>query len=108
MPPSALQATSAASGRDTHASNGRRTLATGGPACAGGRRAVQCLEAVWRRSGVFPARHALKACTAARHRGTDHVMSDARSMTPRLPEPKLLIDGESVAPEGGTIPVTNP
>ena len=36
-------------------------------------------------------------------------MSDARSMTPRLPEPKLLIDGESVAPlEGGTVPVTNP
>ncbi|MGZ6078895.1 MAG: aldehyde dehydrogenase family protein, partial [Myxococcaceae bacterium] len=29
-------------------------------------------------------------------------------MTPRLPEPKLLIDGESVAPDGGTIPVTNP
>ena len=36
-------------------------------------------------------------------------MSDARSMTPRLPEPKLLIDGESVAPlDGGTVPVTNP
>ena len=36
-------------------------------------------------------------------------MSDARSMTPRLPEAKLLIDGESVAPaERGTIPVTNP
>ena len=36
-------------------------------------------------------------------------MPDARSMTPRLPEPKLLVDGESVGPaEGGTIPVTNP
>ena len=36
-------------------------------------------------------------------------MSDARSLTPRLPEAKLLIDGESVAPlDGGTVPVTNP
>src|SRR4029453_5841019 len=36
-------------------------------------------------------------------------MSDARSMAPRLPEAKLLIDGESVAPaDGGTVPVTNP
>ena len=36
-------------------------------------------------------------------------MTDARSLTPRLPEAKLLIDGESAAPsEGGTIPITNP
>src|SRR5262249_58922743 len=51
----------------------------------------------------------LRACAAPRARGTPPVMSDARSMPPRLPEPKLLIDGESVAPiDGGTIPVTNP
>jgi acyl-CoA reductase-like NAD-dependent aldehyde dehydrogenase len=36
-------------------------------------------------------------------------MTDARGLTPRLPEPKLLIDGESVAPAaGGTLPVVNP
>ena len=36
-------------------------------------------------------------------------MTDARSLTPRLPEAALLIDGRSVAPvERGTIPMTNP
>lgn len=36
-------------------------------------------------------------------------MTDARSLTPRLPVLKLLIDGQPVAPiEGGTFAVTNP
>jgi acyl-CoA reductase-like NAD-dependent aldehyde dehydrogenase len=36
-------------------------------------------------------------------------MTDARSLTPRLPEAALLIDGQSVPPvERGAIPVTNP
>jgi len=36
-------------------------------------------------------------------------MSDARSLKPQLPAPKLLIDGQLVDPvEGGTLPVMNP
>ncbi len=36
-------------------------------------------------------------------------MTDARSLTPQLPAPKLLIDGQPVDPvEGGTLPVMNP
>jgi acyl-CoA reductase-like NAD-dependent aldehyde dehydrogenase len=36
-------------------------------------------------------------------------MTDARTLSPRLPEAALLVDGRSVAPvEGGTVPVTNP
>jgi aldehyde dehydrogenase (NAD+) len=36
-------------------------------------------------------------------------MTDARTLTPRLPAAKLLIDGQHVDPvEGGTLPVVNP
>ncbi|RYZ36530.1 MAG: betaine-aldehyde dehydrogenase, partial [Myxococcaceae bacterium] len=36
-------------------------------------------------------------------------MTDARSLTPKLPVLKLLIDGQHVDPvEGGTFAVTNP
>jgi len=36
-------------------------------------------------------------------------MTDPRTLSPRLPEPKLLVGGRSVDPlEGGTMPVVNP
>jgi aldehyde dehydrogenase (NAD+) len=38
-----------------------------------------------------------------------HVTTDPRTLTPKLPAPKLLVGGRLVDPvEGGVLPVTNP